>query len=103
VYLLAAERNSNLVKLTTYAPILQNRNSYVWTPNLISFEAQQNRTVLSTSYWLQTLFNRYRGDSTVEVRGEVNPLFWVGSVDNSTQAMYLKVSTVLRSARAETS
>lgn len=94
VYLLASERNPNLVKLTTYAPILQNRNSYVWTPNLISFEAKQDRTVLTTSYWLQWLFGRYRGDQTVKVGGELNPLFWVGSVDNSTNALYVKVCLV---------
>lgn len=95
VYLLAAERNPDLVKLTTYAPILQNRNSYVWTPNLISFEAQQNKTVLTTSYWLQHLFNHYRGDNTVEVKGEVNPLYWVGTSDNSTNALFLKARVFL--------
>jgi alpha-N-arabinofuranosidase len=91
VYQLAAERNPNLVTLTAYAPSLQNRNKYVWTPNMISFEAQYNQTVLTTSYWQQWLFSHYRGSHTVPVQGEINPLYWVGNIDNSTGVMYLKV------------
>lgn len=92
VYQLSAERNPDTVKLSAYAPSLQNRNYYVWTPNMISFEAQANKTVLSTSYWQQWLFAHFRGTQTVPVEGPLNPLYWVGSVDNSTGALYLKVS-----------
>lgn len=91
VYQLAAERNPQLVTLSAYAPSLQNRNYYVWTPNLISFQAQHNETVLTTSYWQQWLFAHYRGTQTVPVQGPINPLFWVGTVDNSTGALYLKI------------
>jgi len=91
VYQLAAERNPDVVKLGAYAPSLQNRNDFVWTPNLISFEAQANRTVLTTSYWQQWLFSNFRGSQNVPVEGDINPLYYIGNIDNSTGSFYLKI------------
>jgi len=92
LYLLGAERNPNTVKLSAYAPGFENRNSYVWTPNMISFTAAANETVLSTSYWQQWLFSRFRGTHTIPIEGSINPLFFVATVDNSTGSVYIKVS-----------
>jgi alpha-N-arabinofuranosidase len=95
VFQLSAERNPDLVKLSAYAPSLQNRNSYVWTPNLINFTANQNETVLTTSYWQQWLFSNFRGDCNVPVHakeGDINPLFWVGNIINESGTVLLKVS-----------
>jgi alpha-N-arabinofuranosidase len=92
VYLLGAERNPNVVKLTSYAPSLQNWNWYNWTPNLIAFDANPLHTVLSVSYYLQTLFNSYRGTESVGVKnteGDFNPLYWASSLDE--RSVYLKV------------
>jgi alpha-N-arabinofuranosidase len=94
VYLLGAEHNPNVVRLSSYAPLLQHRNSTQWTPNLISFEAQQSKTVLSASYWWQWLFGRFRGTQTLPIQiasGHLNPLFW-GSTVGSDGEVYLKVS-----------
>jgi len=91
VYQLSAERNPQLIKYSAYAPSLQNRNKYVWTPNLISFDAEYNETVPTTSYWQQWLFSHYRGTQNVPVEGTLNPLYWVGNVDNSTGDFYLKI------------
>lgn len=101
VYHMSAERNPELVKLSAYAPSLQNRNSYVWTPNLISFTASQNETVLTTSYWQQWLFSNFRGDCNIPVdntEGEINPLFWVGNIINDSGTVLLKVSAACDSA-----
>ncbi|KAL2063106.1 hypothetical protein VTL71DRAFT_6178 [Oculimacula yallundae] len=92
VYLLGAERNPNVVKLTSYAPSLQNWNWYNWTPNLIAFDADPAHTVLSTSYYLQKLFNAYRGTESVEVKntkGDFGDLFWASSVDEGK--VFLKI------------
>ena len=81
-----------MVKLTSYAPSLQNWNWYNWTPNLIAFDANPLHTVLSVSYYLQKLFNSYRGTQSVEVKnteGDFNPLYWASSLDESS--VYLKV------------
>ncbi len=93
VYLLGAERNPNVVKLASYAPLLQHRNSTQWTPNLISFEAQHSKTVLSASFWWQWLFSRFRGCETLPTdttAGDFNPLYW-GSTYGNNGEVYFKV------------
>jgi alpha-L-arabinofuranosidase len=92
VYLLGAERNPNVVKLSSYAPSLQNWNWYNWTPNLIAFDADPLHTVLSVSYYLQKLFNSYRGTESVQVtnpEGDFGPLYWASSMDDRN--VFLKV------------
>jgi len=94
VYLLGAERNPNTVKMTSYAPSLANLNWYNWTPNLITFTANPNETILSTSYYSQSLLNKYRGTETLPVestKGGLNPLWWVATIDEAKDAVYLKV------------
>ena len=91
VYMLSAERNPNLVTLSAYAPGFENRNSFAWTPNMISFTAASNETVLSTSYWQQRLFSTFRGTQSVPIYGEINPLFYVATINNSTGSLYIKV------------
>jgi alpha-N-arabinofuranosidase len=93
VYLLGAERNPNVVKLTSYAPSLQNWNWFNWTPNLIAFDADPTHTVLSVSYYLQKLFNTYRGTESVEVKntkGDFGQLYWASTVDDD-RSVFLKV------------
>lgn len=94
VYALGGERNPNTVKLSSYAPSLQNRNWYNWTPNMISYDADPSKTVLSTSYWQQLLFAHYRGTQTLPVtntEGDFNPVYWQSSIEEDTGSIYLKV------------
>ncbi|KAK5733513.1 hypothetical protein LTR17_009630 [Elasticomyces elasticus] len=98
VYLLGMERNPNVCKLSAYAPSLQDFNWYNWTPDMIGFDADPNHTVLSASYWLQTLLGSYRGTQTLPVtnsEGEFNPLFWVATLDEDKNCIYLKVINIL--------
>jgi len=98
VYLLAAERNPNTVKMTSYAPSLMNRDWYNWTPDMISFEALQTATVRSASYWLQWLFSHYRGTQTLPITasgGQINPLYWVATIDEQSGTIYVKVINTL--------
>ncbi|KAL2351838.1 alpha-L-arabinofuranosidase A [Cryomyces antarcticus] len=50
VYAIGMERNTDHIIGASYAPLLQNLNSYEWSPDLISFTADQSQDVLSTSY-----------------------------------------------------
>ncbi|KAL3425240.1 alpha-N-arabinofuranosidase A [Phlyctema vagabunda] len=95
VYLLGAERNPNVVTMSSYAPSLQNFNWYNWSPNLIAFDANPENTVLSVSYYLQKLFNAYRGTESVEVTntGDFNPLYWAAAVDGD-KSVILKVINI---------
>ncbi len=97
VYLLGAERNPNVVKLSSYAPSLQNWNWYNWTPNLVAFDADPTHTVLSVSYYMQKLFNSYRGTDSVEItnsKGDFGPLYWAAAMTGS-ESVFLKVMLVL--------
>ncbi|KAF2149048.1 glycoside hydrolase family 51 protein [Myriangium duriaei CBS 260.36] len=98
VYAIGAERNPNTVKMSSYAPSLCNRNSINWTPDMISYDANTDNTVLSASYWEQWLFSHYHGTHTLPVTntgGQINPLFWVASIDENKNVVYLKVINTL--------
>jgi len=98
LYLLSAERNPNTVKMSSYAPSLENRNFVNWTPDMISFDALYTNTVKSASYWLQWMFARYRGTQTLPVTntaGNINPLYWVATIDTELNAVFLKVTNTL--------
>ena len=64
---------------------------------MITFTANPNETILSTSYYLQKTFNQYRGTETLPIentKGGLNPLWWASSIDSNT--IYLKVSVPVR-------
>jgi len=101
VYLLAAERNPNTVKMASYAASLENRNYIEWSPSMISFDAAYNNTVRSASYWWQHMFSHHRGTQTLPVvasTGQVNPLYWVASINEPGNCIYLKVINTLNAS-----
>lgn len=94
VYLLGAERNPNVVKMSSYAPSLVNLNWQNWTPDLVAFTANHDETVLSASYYLQQLLASYRGTQTLPVttnQGDYNPLWWVATATEGDGQVYFKV------------
>ena len=98
VYLLAMERNPNIVKFSAFAPSLGNMNSWQWKPDMITFDANPNHTVRSVSYFVQQLFGRYRGTQTLPIsntKGLLNPMFWVATIDEASHVVYLKTVNTL--------
>lgn len=94
VYLIGAERNPNVVRMTSYAPSFQNLNWLNWDPDLVAFTADYDETVLSVSYYSQQMFAHYRGTETLPVTtvgGSFNPLWWVATIDDDKNEMYFKV------------
>ena len=58
------ERNSDIVLLASYAPLLCNVNNPNWYPNLIYYDS--TRGVYGTpSYYVQELFGQNRGDAVL--------------------------------------
>ncbi|KAF2222304.1 glycoside hydrolase superfamily [Elsinoe ampelina] len=101
VYAIGAERNPNTVKMSSYAPSLQNRNFTNWTPDMITYDSNVDNTVLSASYWVQWVFSRYQGTHTLPVNvttGQINPMFWVASIDTNRNVVYLKIINTLNQA-----
>ncbi|MFO1487226.1 MAG: alpha-L-arabinofuranosidase C-terminal domain-containing protein [Verrucomicrobiota bacterium] len=59
-YLTSLERNADVVRMASYAPLLARERHTQWNPNLIYFN---NTTVVPTvNYYVQQLFGRNQGD-----------------------------------------
>ncbi len=63
-FLTGAERNSDHVVMTCYAPLLAKTNHQQWQPDLIWFD---NDSVYgSPNYYIQKLFSEYLGEYSVD-------------------------------------
>ena len=63
VYIMAMERNGDLVKMSSYAPLFVNVNDVDWPVNLINFDAAKSFGRIS--YYTIKLFNDNRADQNV--------------------------------------
>lgn len=59
LYLLAAERNGDVVAMTSYAPLMCKRGHDKWNPNLIYFDSR--RIYPTVSYYVQKMFGNTPG------------------------------------------
>ncbi len=53
-FLTGCERNSDVVKMTCYAPLFASTYNYSWTPNMIWFNARD--IMLTPNYYVQQMF-----------------------------------------------
>ena len=93
VFLLGAERNSDMIIGASYAPTLQNSNSYQWTPDMISFTADPTKDVLSTSWhMLQLMGNHLITETLPTTGGNFGPAYYVAGYNNQTGSHMLKTA-----------
>ncbi|PSR90718.1 alpha-L-arabinofuranosidase A [Coniella lustricola] len=94
IFVIGMERNADRVWGWSYAPLLQNLNSYEWSPDLISFTADQSQTVTSTSYDVLKLFGNAAFTSTLpaDTSDDFGPAYWVAGEDNATSTYYVKAA-----------
>jgi alpha-L-arabinofuranosidase len=59
-FMTGLERNSDIVQMASYAPLLVNLNHRAWNPDLINFDS--SRWYGLPSYYVQKLFADNRGD-----------------------------------------
>jgi alpha-L-arabinofuranosidase len=59
-YMTGLERNADVVRMASYAPLFANTDAWQWTPDLIWVDSL--RVVRTPSYYVQSLFARNRGD-----------------------------------------
>jgi alpha-N-arabinofuranosidase len=92
------ERNSDIVIMASYAPLLVNVNpgGMQWETDLIGYDAM--RSYGSPSYWAQVIFAKYLGDQTLGSKLEepaldpANPRFFYSITRDSTKnRLYLKL------------
>lgn len=100
-YLTSLERNADVVRFASYAPLLAKRDNTHWSPNLIYFT---NTEVFPTiNYHVQQLFSVNNGDSylTTTINDAAKPATFAAScVRNSAQrAVILKLVNGANSPR----
>lgn len=61
------ERNGDVVKLASYAPLFNRIGHSQWTPDLIWFDSE--KVVLTPNYYVQKLFSEYSGNAAIELNG----------------------------------
>jgi len=64
-YLTGLERNADVVRMASYAPLFSNTDAWQWTPDLIWVDSL--RVSLTPNYFVQQLFSCNRGDEVLPV------------------------------------
>lgn len=64
IFMMGMERNSDIVKMNSYAPIFKNENEARWNPDMIHFNSGE--MFVTPSYYVQQLFATYVGDYNVK-------------------------------------
>jgi len=100
VFLMMMERNGDLVKMASYAPLFCNVHAKSWGVNLIEFDA--SRSFAHSSYYVQKMFNENRPDvnlaSTAALKQQAEPnaplmagQFGLGAWNTSTEFKDLRM------------
>ena len=87
------ERNSDIVVMAAYAPLLVNVNpgGMQWESDLIGYDTMHSYG--SPSYWAQVMFSKYLGSETLEskLEGAGPKLFYSVTHDSAKKRIYLKL------------
>jgi alpha-N-arabinofuranosidase len=92
-WMTSMERNSDLIVMASYAPLLVNVNpgASQWATDLIGYDAFHSYG--SPSYYAQCLFAAHLGDGTAKssVTGAGPRFFYSATVSSKTKTLYLKL------------
>jgi alpha-L-arabinofuranosidase len=91
VFMAAMERNSDIIKMHCYAPMLANVNpgAWQWRPNLIGYDALTSFG--SPSYYAFGMFSRNVGDEILAVSPSETPVHGSATRDSKTGEIFLKL------------
>jgi alpha-N-arabinofuranosidase len=91
-WMTSMERNSDLIVMSSYAPLLVNINpgGLQWTPDLIGYDSA--RSYVSPSYWAQSLFGGHIGDGTPRssISGASDRFYYSATVSSANHVLHLK-------------
>jgi alpha-L-arabinofuranosidase len=68
-YMTGLERNAEVVRMASYAPLFANIDAWQWTPNLIWVDSL--RIYGTPNYYAQQLFMQNRGDDVIPIKVDV--------------------------------
>jgi alpha-L-arabinofuranosidase len=96
-YMTGLERNADVVRMASYAPLFANTEAWQWTPNLIWVNSLQ--VYATPNYYVQQLFSRNRGDAVLPVKLDgietsasgIQSLYASATHDDKTGEIILKI------------
>jgi len=91
-YLTGIERNSDLVKMACYAPLMARDGMYQWSPDLIWFNERD--VLLTPNYYVQQMFAQTLGDFVVDSRLETENDRLYHIVTRTEEKLYVKIVNV---------
>ncbi|KAJ5998864.1 glycoside hydrolase [Penicillium sp. IBT 35674x] len=93
VYMIGMERNSDIVKMASFAPLLEHYDMAEWSPDLFGLDSSPGSITGSTSYYVQKMFSTNRGSTIMPVTSDsaFGPVYWVASVSD-TGTYYVKLA-----------
>jgi alpha-L-arabinofuranosidase len=86
------ERNGDVVRMASYAPLFANAEAWQWTPDLIWVDSL--RVCRTPNYYVQQLFSLNHGDVVLPVKLDSPPgakLFASATRDNASGEIILKI------------
>jgi alpha-N-arabinofuranosidase len=100
-WMTSMERNSDLIVMASYAPLLVNVNpgAMQWSPDLIGYDAM--KTFVSPSYYAQSLFAGHLGDGTPKssIAEAGARFFYSATFGSSDRVLHLKLVNASTSAQ----
>ncbi|RAH78090.1 glycoside hydrolase [Aspergillus japonicus CBS 114.51] len=93
VYMIGLERNSDVVKMASFAPLLEHFDMAEWSPDLFGLDSSPDSITGSTSFYVQKLFSTNRGTTILPVTSSADfgPVYWVASVSED-KVYYVKLA-----------
>ncbi len=95
-FMTGLERNSDIVRLATYAPLFAHVDGWQWKPDMIWYDNM--RLVKSANYYVQQLYGNYHGSSVIAsmidgkpITGQHN-IFASASIDEKKNELFIKVA-----------
>lgn len=97
-FMTGIERNADVVRMATYAPLFAHVEGWQWRPDLIWFD--NLHSVRTTSYYVQQLFSLYKGTRVLQLRegGRIvagldgqDSLYASAVIDDNQKAVIVKV------------
>ena len=97
-FLTSAQRNADVIEMTTYAPLFAKKNRTQWGPDLIWFD--NTSSYGSPSYYVQKMYGNHVGDYTLKsalcprkssVAGSDYPVYTVSCFDETTNEVIIKL------------
>lgn len=87
------EKNADVVKLASYAPLFNRIGHSQWTPDLIWFN--HDSVILTPNYYVQKIFSDYSGTKTLALDGQDKKLrenkLYVSAVFSSDDKVIIKI------------